>query len=188
MARMINRISNWEIYYIQNFYIQKYTSIYSKLFYIQYISHTPAYNMGYSCIYQKFPILWDDSSTFPRLSHKNQMIWSQYHIIPWYGIDTLYSRLYHIFPTRIQNIKINISIFFFLIQSFLNFKLIYSFNFNYLYFIKRVKKNILILVIFKFLNSLALKLNNKVFRYLYLLFEIYILFQLLDFQRKEYIF
>ena len=56
--------------------------------------------MGYPCIYQKFPIPWDDTSKFPRPSHKNQMIWSQYHTIPWDGIDPPYPRPYHTFPTR----------------------------------------------------------------------------------------
>ena len=32
--------------------------------------------MGYPCIYQEFPRPFHDTITSPRLSHKNQMIWS----------------------------------------------------------------------------------------------------------------
>ena len=62
--------------------------------------------MGYPCIYQKFPIPWDDTSKFPRPSHKNQMIWSQYHTIPWDGIDPPYPRPSQTFPTRNLNLYI----------------------------------------------------------------------------------
>ena len=74
--------------------------LYIVIYYIQYISHTPAYNMKYPYIYQKFPISWDNISTSHRLSHKNQIIQSQYYIISRYNIDTPYSRPFQIFPTR----------------------------------------------------------------------------------------
>ena len=56
--------------------------------------------MGYPCIYQKYPTPFHDTSTSPRPSHKNQMIWSLYHTIPRYGIDTPYSRPSHTCPIR----------------------------------------------------------------------------------------
>ena len=60
--------------------------------------------MGYPCIYQKFPRPFHDTSTSPRPSHKNQMIWSQYHTIPWNGMDPPYPRPSQTFPTRKYNV------------------------------------------------------------------------------------
>ena len=68
----------------------------SSIVYFPYL----AYNMGYLCIYQKLPTSFHDTSTSLRPSHENQMIWSQYHIISWYDIDTPYPRPSQIFPTR----------------------------------------------------------------------------------------
>ena len=59
--------------------------------------------MGYPCIYQKFPKSFHDTITSPRLSHKNQMIWSLSHTISWDGMDPLYPTPSHTFPRRISD-------------------------------------------------------------------------------------
>ena len=66
------------------------------------------YTMGYPCIYQKYPRPFHDTSTSPRPSHKNQMIWSLYHTLPRYNIDTPYPRPSQTFPTRILKYLYNV--------------------------------------------------------------------------------
>ena len=73
--------------------------------YRYFLSYSPLiwkiiYTMGYPCIYQKYPRPFHNTSTSPRPSHKNQMIWSQYHTLPWYDIDTPYTRPSQTFPRR----------------------------------------------------------------------------------------